>query len=117
MYWTDYALGEIRRIPEKPTPRRLGITPDKIEALVNQLFPIAQLVDTPPSVFVHPIDPKDSHYVDLAVFTASKLIVSSDKHLLNLMKPDRPDGADFLARFPEIRVLQPWELVEVMNRS
>ena len=53
---------------------------------------------------------------DLAVATRSKLIASSDKHLLNLMDRDGRDGADFTLRFPAIEVMQPWQLILRINQ-
>jgi putative PIN family toxin of toxin-antitoxin system len=115
LYWSDYALGEIRRIPEKETPRRLGVTPGRVEALIARLSPIAHLIPNPPSVYHHPIDPKDSHYVDLAVASDAKLIVSRDKHLLNLTDPSKPGATAFAARFPDLRVLQPEQLLALLR--
>ena len=115
LFWSDYVLGEIRRIAEKPTPRKLGITREMTEKLIALLFPVAHWIDAPPSVYQHPFDPKDSHYVDLAVSTTSSVIVSSDRHLLNLMKIERAEGAAFLKLFPNIKVYQPWELVDMLG--
>jgi hypothetical protein len=37
----------------------------------------------------------------------SKLIVRSDKHLLNLMRHDLSHGVEFVKLFPAIEILQP----------
>ena len=115
LYWSDYVLEEIRRIPAKPTPKRLGVTPDQSELLISRLMPVAHLVENPPSVYQHPIDPKDSHYVDWAVASNAKLIVSRDKHLLNLMNPSKPGAQQFKAMFPRLAVLQPEQLLELLR--
>jgi putative PIN family toxin of toxin-antitoxin system len=115
LFWSDYVLAEIRRIPNKPTPRKLGIISEVVESLIARLLPVAHLIENPPPVYNHPLDPKDSHYVDLAVATDSKLIVRSDKHLLNLMRPQSRDRADFIHRFPAIAILQPWQLIELLR--
>jgi putative PIN family toxin of toxin-antitoxin system len=117
LFWSDYVLGEIRRLPEKETPRRLGVTSEHAERLIARLMPIAHLVPDPPSVFKHPIDPKDSHYVDLAIVCDAKVIVSRDKHLLNLMNPAKPGALEFNARFPGLLVLQPEQLLEMVRGS
>jgi putative PIN family toxin of toxin-antitoxin system len=83
LFWSNFVIAEIRRIPGKETPRRLGVTEEKVEALLSRLLPVCHLVENPPSVYHHPVDPKDSRYVDLAVASSAKLIVSRDKHLLN----------------------------------
>jgi len=117
LFWSEYVLEEIRRIPEKPTPMRLGVTSDKVELLVARLTPVAHLVENPPSVYRHPIDPKDSHYVDLAMASNAKLIVSRDKHLLNLMNSMKPGTREFKAMFPSLAVLQPEQLLELLRTT
>jgi putative PIN family toxin of toxin-antitoxin system len=107
LFWSDYVLGEVRRIPEKATPRRLGIDSIKVERLIARLLPIAHHVTEPPHLYEHPVDPKDSHYVNLAVAARSKLIVSRDKHLLHLTDPSSPLSAPFMKRFPGLTILQP----------
>jgi predicted nucleic acid-binding protein len=58
LFWSEYVLREIRRIPEKQTPKRLGVTSNQVESLIGRLIPVAHLVENPPSVYQHPIDPK-----------------------------------------------------------
>jgi len=115
LYWSEYVLVEIRRIPEKQTPKRLGVTLQQVDVLISKLMPLAHLVEHPPSVYHHPIDPKDSHYVDLAVATDAKLIVSRDKHLLNLMNPSKPETAAFKVRFPQLLILQPEQVIDLVR--
>jgi uncharacterized protein len=115
LFISSFVIGEIRRIPEKETPRRLGVTDEKVEAILSRLLPICHLVDNPPSVYQHPIDPKDSHYVDLAVASNAKLIVSRDRHLLNLSKPSKPGAMEFIAQFPQLQVLDPAQLLEFLR--
>ena len=43
----------------------------------------------------------------LAVAADAKLIVSRDKDLLDLMDSAKPEAADFQARFPLLRILDP----------
>jgi putative PIN family toxin of toxin-antitoxin system len=116
LFWSDYVLAEIRRIAVKPTPRKLGVTPELIDRFLTPLLPVVVRVAAPPSIYQHPFDPKDSHYIDLAVATNSSLIASSDKHLLNLMKLNRPEGGEFRRRFPALEVLSPWELIQRLER-
>jgi len=115
LFWSEIVLGEIRRIPAKDTPRKMGVTDEKVESLLARLIPVAHLVENPPSVYQHPIDPKDSHYVDLAVASDAKLIVSRDKHLLNLTNPAKPGALDFMLHFPRLAILQPDQLLELLR--
>ena len=64
---------------------------------------------------IHPIDPDDSHYVNLALHAEAGVIVSRDKHLLNLMDAARKEAQEFMAQFPAIRVIDPVELLQELE--
>ena len=83
------------------------MTAERVEGLVFDLPKYARYVEHVPAVYPHPLDPDDSHYVDLAVATGSRLIVSRDAHLLNLMEPGRPEREEFHRQFPSIEILSP----------
>jgi predicted nucleic acid-binding protein len=65
--------------------------------------------------FEFPRDPKDARYVDLALAAQAKLIVSRDLDLLFLGDPSTPEGRDFQARFPDVEILTPTELLRLLN--
>jgi len=115
LFWSEYVIGEIRRIPKKDTPRRLGVTDEKVEALLARLLPVCHLVENPPTLYQRPIDPKDSHYVNLALASQAKLIVSRDKHLLSLTNPTKPGASEFMAKFPQLQVLDPAQLLGMLR--
>jgi len=73
------------------------------------------LVDVP-AVFEFPRDPNDAHYVDLALAAQAKLIVSRDLDLLSLGDPSTPEGREFRARFPDLEILTPSELLRLLDR-
>lgn len=64
----------------------------------------------------HPFDPDDSAYVNLALKADARLIVSRDRHLLNLTDASRSDGKDFQARFPGFRIVDPVELLRELEQ-
>jgi len=115
LFWSSFVIAEIRRIPQKETPGKLGVTEEKVERLLARLSPVCHLLDNVPSVYQHPVDPKDSHYVDLAVASDAKLIVSRDKHLLYLTDPSKRGATDFMASFPQLRVLEPAQLLAMLR--
>ena len=77
----------------------------------------ATFVDVVPHVFDFPRDPKDAHYVDLAVAASAKLIVSRDKDLLSLADESTPEGQDFKARFPGIAILTPPAMLQMLDEN
>jgi len=105
LFIADFVISEIREIPNKPTPAKAGVTLKKVEDLVQMLLAKAEFVSEVPPVFIHPIDPDDSDYVNLALAVDAKLIVSRDRHLLNLNNPAKPWSANFRARYPDMRII------------
>ena len=111
LFIADFVISEIRDLPHKPTPARVGVTPGKVENLLQLLLVKAEYVSDIPAVFVHPIDKDDSDYVNLALAADAKLIVSRDRHLLNLNNSAKPWSADFRSRFPDLRVISAEQLM------
>jgi putative PIN family toxin of toxin-antitoxin system len=87
--------------------RRLN---DFVESLRSRCTVIAEV----PHVYDHPRDPDDAHYVDLAVAADAKLIVSRDNDLLALADHATVEGRDFAARFPDLSILTPPELLALL---
>jgi predicted nucleic acid-binding protein len=90
LYIADFVLWEIREISNKPTPAKAGVTAKKAEDMVQMLLAKAEFITDIPAVFVHPIDEDDWGHVNLALVAGAKLIVSRDRHLLNLNNPAKP---------------------------
>src|SRR4051794_16077726 len=66
LFASPYVLAEIREIHLK-TPAKYGITVEQTNALARLIASIATIVNDVPDVYHHPIDPDDSHYVNLAI--------------------------------------------------
>ena len=61
-------LAELAEVASRPVlARKLNLSAARTDAFVEDVSAYATLVDPVPSVFVHPKDPKDSMYVDLAI--------------------------------------------------
>jgi putative PIN family toxin of toxin-antitoxin system len=106
LYVSPYVLDEIRELPPKILAK-YAVTQDQAAELADEIVTFATVVTDAPTIYTHPHDPHDSHYIDLAVATHSKLIVSRDRHLLNLMDQQRPEAREFRRRFPDLIVLPP----------
>jgi putative PIN family toxin of toxin-antitoxin system len=111
LFVSDYLLQEIRELPSK-IPLKYGVTAERVEQFIEDLSKYARAITNVPSVYVHPLDPDDSHYVDLAVATSAKLIVSRDKHLRKLMDERTKDGKEFHEKFPSLNIILPDVLLE-----
>ena len=113
---SQHVISEILELPSK-LPAKFAITDQKVAALLDAVIPVALLLEVVPHVFDHPIDPDDSAYVDLAVATGAKLIVSRDRHLLGLNDCNKPWSAEFRKRFPELKVLTVNELLALLRKT
>lgn len=106
LFISEYVIQEIRELPTK-LKAGLGVTAEVVERLILDVAKYAQPIDQVPQLYMHPHDPDDSHYINLAMVAKAMLIVSRDRHLLNLMDEARPDGREFKKQFPSLTVLTP----------
>ena len=95
--------------------KKYELDPSVVAKFIEDIRVFATFVDVVPHVFDFPRDPKDAHYVDLAVAASAKLIVSRDKDLLSLADESTPEGQDFKARFPGIAILTPPALLQMLD--
>jgi predicted nucleic acid-binding protein len=117
LFISEFVISEIRSIPSKPTPAQAGVTQKKAEDLVQLLLVRAEYAAEVPVLFVHPIDADDSAYVNLALSANAGLIVSRDRHLLNLNNPAKPWSADFRSRFPDLRIISAEQLLAEIRQT
>jgi putative PIN family toxin of toxin-antitoxin system len=114
LFVSEYLVNEIRELDRK-IPAKYGVTSQQVNDLADQIILFGTFISIVPSVYQHPHDADDSHYVDLAVATDSTLIVSRDRHLLNLMDLNRLEAKDFQRRFPGLTVLTPEDFVRQLR--
>ena len=92
-----------------------------IEEELDEFFAMirrhATFVEHVPAVFEFPRDPKDAHYVDLALAVNGKLIVSRDQDLLSLRDATTIAGRNFIARYPTLEILTPPEAIKRLAAS
>lgn len=106
-------LAELVEVASRPIlVRKLSLSPAKTRAFVEELCAYSTLVDSVPPVFNHPMDPKDSMYVNLAAACHAHVITTRDRHLLSLRDVSNPAGLDFMARFASIEILTPVQLLD-----
>ncbi len=95
-----------------------ALTPERVGRFLDALFSRARFVADVPAAFPLPRDPKGEPYLDLAVAARRcHLVTWNDRHLTYLMRRDTPDGVEFGARFPDVRIVNPPEFVQHVRRS
>ncbi len=114
LFVSPYVLSEVREIHLK-TPAKYGITAEQTDELTRAVALMATIVTDIPEVYRHPYDPDDSHYVNLALKVQASLIVSRDRHLLMLADAGRKEGKDFQIRFPNLRIIDPVQLLHELH--
>lgn len=115
LVWSDYVLQEIRELPAK-IPARLKLTPDVVEAFIADIAPFAQHFAEVIDLYQNPFDADDSHYVNLALAAGTDLITSRDGDLLQLMDQTGPEAREFSQRFPQLQILPPEKVLEILHR-
>ena len=114
LHVSPFVLQEIRELPGMIDERH-GVTPDRVESLIIQVREYAIIISDVPEIYIHPADPKDSAYINLALATQSKLVVSRDRHMLALIDAATPEGRAFVQRFPDLRVLKPVDFLRELD--
>lgn len=113
----DAILRGIRNVLGRPKvrARNPAITDAAVDELLAYIHKVSHHVADPPYHFPMPRDPKDEVYLNLAIETGARYLVTRDKDLLDLMRPDTAGGQNFLARFPALTILDPVAFLAAMT--
>jgi putative PIN family toxin of toxin-antitoxin system len=116
LYSSEYCVAEIREVASRTQLReKFRITDDRLERFIERLRLTAEFVADVPERYVHPTDPDDSHYVNLAAATNAHLVVSRDGDLLRLPTANDAIGREFRRLFPSMLVMRPEEFLAAMD--
>ena len=112
-------LAEVHEVLDRDEVRwKLRLGDDDMAEFFSRLEACAEVLPEPPSTFALPRDPDDEIYTNLAVAGHASYLVSWNKRHLNyLMEGDTPEGADFCARYPGLKILTPVEFLEELRAS
>ena len=112
LYVSDDVLSEVREVLGRPKVRAKNpaITDETIRELFDCLARLATKVSDIPSLFSLPRDPDDEPYVNLALAADADYLVTRDLDLLDLM-----NDSDFRARHPQLTILNPVALLQVLT--
>ena len=78
------------------------LTDQRVDRFLQWIEERGITLDAVPQVFSYPRDPNDEPYINLAIASEARYLVSRDKDLLHLMA-----AGDFRRRFPNLTILNP----------
>jgi putative PIN family toxin of toxin-antitoxin system len=109
LFISDAVLSEIQDVLSRPHIRQLmpNITDERVDALLRRLERKAIHIKNVPEEFRYERDPKDERYVNLAIITDARYLVSKDKDLLDLVNPSIKGSESFRTRYPMLKILKP----------
>lgn len=109
-------LEEVKEVLSRPVlqHRFSALTPERLAQLLARLEKFAILIHNVPETFRYPRDPDDEIYVNLALITNARYLVTYDKDLLDLMK-ETEEGRSFRHRFPHLQILDPLAFLEALD--
>jgi putative PIN family toxin of toxin-antitoxin system len=109
VFVSDAVLHEIRDELSRPFIRQLmpRITDERVMAIFRRLEKKAGQIQNVPEEFHYQRDPKDEPYVNLAIVTGARYLVSKDKDLLDLVMLLASQSGSFRTRYPMLRILDP----------
>jgi uncharacterized protein len=118
LYLSRETLAEIEDVLTRPKFRNRfpSLTDEMIEAFLKDVKENAVIVKNVPAVFSYTRDPKDEKYINLAVESEADYIVSRDKDLLDLMTGYTNECKDFRRRFRGLKIVQPIEFLNIVER-
>lgn len=83
------------------------LTNNKADQLIELLLLKGKLFRKVTRLFELPRDPDDEPYLNLAIESNARFLVTRDRDLLDLMRWDTKEGSDFQSLFPELKILDP----------
>jgi putative PIN family toxin of toxin-antitoxin system len=119
LYCSPAVFDELRDVASRPALRAkfVNLTDERIQAFIESVVAVAQVLRAVPPVFAGCRDPDDNHYIDLAVAANAAYVVTRDKDLLSLIDRTTPAGKDLSQRFPELRIIEPQTLLLELRQA
>ncbi|MAT72886.1 MAG: putative toxin-antitoxin system toxin component, PIN family [Planctomycetaceae bacterium] len=117
LFYSQEVLAELTDVARRPKiVQRFGVTDEAVEIFTELIEGAGTLVENVQQVFHYPRDPKDAHYVDLAVAVSANLVVSRDKDLLALNDPGTPEREALAQLGCDLLVVTPVGLLERLEK-
>ena len=111
---SEAILAELTDVLRRPefVQRRPHLTPDYVTAFVSRVRRTALVIHPVEAVFTFARDPNDEPYLNLVIASEANYLVSRDRDLLDLDKPDSESGRDLRRILPDIAIMDPVELLQ-----
>jgi putative PIN family toxin of toxin-antitoxin system len=110
-------LAEVEDVLNRPEIRAHfpDLSDEIVGAFLKRLQNLSELVRSVPNKFNYPRDEDDEPYINLAVAAGANFIISRDRDLLDLMTGHANECKEFRQRFRPLRVIEPTELLRLIE--
>jgi len=110
-------LQEVENVLSRPVLRQKFplLTEDSKNSHLQRLHQEAVFIHNVPETFRYSRDPDDEIYVNLALITNARYLVTYDKDLLDLMTAETDAAHDFRHRFPHLEIVDPLAFLEALG--
>lgn len=117
LYYSQQILDEINDVLRRPSLRQRfpQLTDENIDDLLQKLEHQAVKITNVPETFRYSRDPDDEIYVNLALVTNARYLVTYDRDLLDLMVKNNEDAISFRHRFPGLKIVDPQAFLEMLE--
>lgn len=117
LYLSEDILTEVAEVLRRPRIRERypELTSEIVEDFLKALRNTAEITSDVPKRFSYPRDADDEPYLNLAIETEAKYLVSRDKDLLDLMTGPDDECKEFRQRFRSLTVIGPIEFLKVVR--
>jgi len=113
-------LAEVSEVLMRPELHRKmkRLTPVTVAEFLDGIRAKARFFDPIPRAFRLPRDPDDEPYVNLAIHSEARYLVTwNERHLTYLMEDNTSEGAEFRARYPNLRIVNPPRFLELLRND
>ena len=101
-------LAEFEDVASRPELiRKTKLRESATTSFVSELYALGVMFDQVYQAYDHPIDPKDTMILNLAIAANARVITSRDRHLLVLRDVSDPAGREFSPDLVRYRFLRP----------
>jgi predicted nucleic acid-binding protein len=94
-----------------------ALTPDVAQAFVTDVRKRGILLDPVPFVFTWPLHPDDDHLFNLAIHAKAKYLVTWETRILELPRNTSPVAALLRQLAPDLQIVTPKELIEILKST